>query len=149
MWRLSCWWRWSGARQWLVSSSATRLVSSSSYNKYLTSVKNLNSKVMKMKKMNDKNRFHYLQSETVRQSCKSNCSNNSNLLSKRSNILTKIVVISNEAAILDTECAKLLYRGAHITFVTQVAHKSYWHQIVPIITSCDSNVHQVSTALYN
>ena len=52
---------------------------------------------------------------------------------KGSDIFTQIVVVSNKAAILDTECMELLFRGAYFMFVTQIAHTSHWRQMVSII----------------
>ena len=109
-----------------------------------TSVKSLNSKVVKLKSMGDKIvstisklKLYQIKLQNMLLATQICCHCSTDV--KGSDISAKIVEVSNEAAILEIECMKLMFKRAYFMFVNQVAHTSHWHQMVSFIASCASS----------
>ena len=58
-------------------------------------------------------------------------------ISQGVDVVTKLVTSSNEAAIADADCMKLMFRVAHLLFVTEIPHTTHWRDLISILAECD------------
>ena len=52
-------------------------------------------------------------------------------------VVARITVAANDAAVADADCMKLLFKGAHYMFLSEIPHTTHWRNLISTTAACD------------